>query len=107
MPSLIICNVHTIKGRKTFTLRWDSQALMTWEKIFYYISTQGGLSENHYTIKIGKKYIKYSQIYEILPFDIANFAFNNEKGLKTSIGLLKTNLNLKLLKELTPLKSPY
>ena len=100
MPSLIICNVHTIKGRKTFTLRWDSQCVMTWENIFYYISQQGSLLPKYYTIKIGKKYIKYSQIYEILPFDITNFAFNNEKGLKTSIGLLKTNLNLKLLKEL-------
>ena len=101
MPSLIICNVHTIKGRKTFTLRWDKTHNMTWEKIFYYISTQGGLPENHYTVKIGKFYKKYTQIHEILPFDITNFAFNNEKGLKTSTGILKTNLNLKLLKELT------
>jgi len=100
MPSLIICNVQTINGCKTFTLRWDKTHNMTWEKIFYYISTQGGLPENHYTVKIGKKYIKHTQIYEIQPFDIKNFAYISN-GLKTSIGLLKTNLNLKLLKELT------
>ena len=99
MPSLIICDVHTNKGGKTFTLRWNSQVVMTWKKIFYYISTQGGLQPKYYTIKISKKYIKYSQIDEIIPFNIADFAFRDEKGLKTSIGLLKTSLNLKLLKE--------
>ena len=100
MPSLIICDVFTNNGNKTFTLRWDSQSVMTWEDIFYYISQQGCLPQKYYTVKIGKFYKKYTQIHEILPFDITNFAFNNEKGLKTSTGILKTNLNLKLLKEL-------
>lgn len=100
MPSLIICDVHTNKGRRTFTLRWNEKHNMTWDEIFYYISMKGGLLPKYYTIKIGKKYIKYTQIHEITPFDINNFAFINEKGLKTSVGILKTDLNLKLLKEL-------
>jgi len=99
MPSLIICNVFTNKGTQTFTLRWDNKIMMTWEKIFYYISSQGGLPENHYTVKIGKKYIKYSQIYEIKPFDIKNFAYNTFNGKMTSTGLLKTDLNLKLIRK--------
>ena len=94
MPSLIICNVFTKKGTQTFTLRWDKTHNMTWEKIFYYISSQGGLPENHYTVKIGKKYIKYSQIYEIKPFEIKNFAYKTSKGKMSSTGLLKTDLNL-------------
>ena len=100
MPSLIICDVHTNKGRRTFTLRWNKKHNMTWDEIFYYISMKGRLLPKYYTIKIGKKYIKYTQIHEITPFDINNFAFINEKGLKTAVGLLKTNLNLKLLREL-------
>ena len=101
MPSLIICNVFTNKGTQTFTLRWDNKIMMTWGKIFYYISSQGGLPENHYTVKIGKKYIKYSQIYEIKPFDIKNFAYNTSNGKMSSTGLLKTHLNLKLIRKQT------
>ena len=96
--SIIITDIFTDKGPKTFTFRFSKEKIIDWNDIFEFISKKGGLIPDCYTIKIGIKYVKYGELNELPPFDFNNFAYYNQLGKPTGTGLLKTGVNLSVHK---------
>ena len=92
--SIIITDVFTDKGPKTFTLRWSKKESINWKYIFEFISNKGGMIPDCYTIKIGKNYIKYNELNDISPFDFKKCVYYDQLGKPTGTGLLKTGVNL-------------
>ena len=48
MPSLILTNVHTKEGPKTFTMRWkkENNKLISWTLIYAFIFKKTGIEKN-------------------------------------------------------------
>ena len=100
MPSLIISDVFTKMGRQTFTLRWKEDETMTWNKIYKFLYTKSGMLPKYHKIKIDRNYIKYEKINTFEPFDLKNFAYYDNNGMATQIGLLKTRVNETAIREI-------
>ena len=92
--SLIITNIITTKGYKTFTMRWDEQDIITWNDIFEYVSQKSGIEKNYFSFKVNHTYINYKDIENIKPFKLSNFVFYNSDGKPTKTGLLNSRVNL-------------
>ena len=93
--SLILFNIPTINGCKTFTLRWDENEIMKWEDIFSYVSKKSILPIEYTNIKFKTKYIKYNEISKIKKFNINDFAYYDMNGNITKTGSLEVFLNYK------------
>ena len=92
--SLIMSDVVTLEGYKTFTMRWYKIDNISWYDIFDFISKKSGINKENHTVKIGNQYVKYNELNSIIPFDFNKFAFYDKLGKSTGCGLLKTGLNL-------------
>ena len=92
--SLIITDILTTKGYKTFTMRWDEQDIITWNDIYEYVSQKSGIKKNYIEFKVNHSYIKYRDIENFKPFDLHNFIFYNSDGNPTKTGLLNSRVNL-------------
>ena len=66
--SLIITNILTTKGYKTFTMRWDEHDEITWNDIYEYVSQKSGIEKNYIEFKVNSSYIKYRDIENFKPF---------------------------------------
>ena len=93
MPALIISDVFTKNGRKTFTLRWNEGDFMDWNIIYDFLCKKSGMLQKYHKIKIGREYVRYEKINEIKHFDLKDFAYYDKTGKQTQIGLLKTRIN--------------
>ena len=93
MPSLIMSNVFTKMGRQTFTLRWNDEEIMTWNKIYDFLYKKSGMLPKYHKIKINRNYIKHEKIMNSKPFDLHDFAYYDFKGDATQTGLLKIRIN--------------
>ena len=93
MPSLIISGVLTKKGRETFTLRWNQDEIMNWDKIFDFLYKKSGMLPKYHKIKIDRNYIKHEKIKNFKPFELKDFAYYDLKGDLTQTGLLKISIN--------------
>lgn len=91
--SLIISNVFTRQGNKTFTLRWDKKNAIDWYDIFRFISKKSGFNEECHTVKIGKYFIKYEKISSIPKFNLEDYVYYNSNGHMTKTGLLNTGID--------------
>ena len=92
--SLIITDILTTKGYKTFTMRWDEQDMITWNDIYEFVSQKSGIEKNYIGFKVNHSYIRYRDIENIKPFTLSNFVFYNSDGNPTKTGLLNSRVNL-------------
>ena len=92
--SLIITDILTTKGYKTFTMRWDEQDIITWNDIYEFVSQKSGIEKNYIGFKVNHSYIRYRDIENIKPFTLSNFVFYNSDGNPTKTGLLNSRVNL-------------
>jgi hypothetical protein len=96
--SLIITDVVTRDGNKTFTLRWSTKDIIKWEDIFQFISNKSGFNKKFHTVKVGKYFIKYDNIDSIREFKLEDYAYYDSSGKITKSGLLKTDIDNKINK---------
>lgn len=96
--SLIITDVLTRNGYKTFTLRWSIENSIDWYDIFRFISNKSGFNEECHTVKVGNHFIKYDKISSIPEFKLEDYAYYSS-GKITKTGLLKTNIDNKTIYE--------
>lgn len=92
--SLIITDILTSKGYKTFTMRWGEQDIITWNDIYEFVSQKSGIEKKYIGFKVNHSYIRYRDIENIKPFILSNFVFYNSDGNPTKTGLLNSRINL-------------
>ena len=98
--SLIITNVFTRNGHRTFTLRWENKDDLDWYDIFRFISSKTNIDEECYKVKVGNNFIKYENICSIPEFKLEDYVYYAEDGSMTKSGLLKTSVNNRSIKRL-------
>ena len=92
--SLIISDVCTNNGYKTFTMRWYKNDSIGWYEIFDFIASKGCIYKGYYTVKIGNKYVNYNDLVNLQPFDFKKFVYYDSLGKPTGCGLLKTGISV-------------
>ena len=94
--SLIITNVFSKYGYKTYTYRWFNSDEITWKDIFEFIYKKTSFTPNYYTVSIAGKIYKYDNLLrDYGEFNINDFIYYNQDGSKTSTGTitLGTDMN--------------
>lgn len=93
--SLIITNVFSKNGYKTYTYRWLDDEDITWKDIFQFVYSKTSFTPDFYTIHIGGKTFKYEDLAQYKEFCIDDYLYYNTDGTKTSTGTLTfgTNMN--------------
>ena len=95
MPSLILTNVHTKEGPKTFTMRWkkENNELISWPLIYAFIFKKTGIEKKYYKLKGINKTIHFRKINTYQPFMFNDYAMKNVDGDNTNVALIRAELD--------------
>lgn len=95
MPSLILTNVHTKEGPKTFTLRWNESQTETisWNTIYNFIYKKTGIAKKYFKLKGLEQMICFRKLDTYTPFKLNDYAMKNGNGKLTNVGVITTELD--------------